>query len=88
MASHGNRRQELTGPTADHFVMVNGKRVYFSFGYRFGPLITDALGEPVKRQITSESHPFWAPFEKWLDAYKKTNPPIERPYRNPRDPQP
>lgn len=71
---HSNRRQELGVADGVHQVSVRGKTVYFTFGYRFGPLITDYIGEPLKPQPVSENHPFWAPFKMWLDEYGKTHP--------------
>jgi hypothetical protein len=59
----------------DHYVVVKGKRVYFTFGYRFGPLVTNGFGDPLPRQPISERHPFWTPFSAWLKRYMKTNPP-------------
>lgn len=64
-------------------VQVNGKTVHFDFDRRFGPLLTDSEGEPLKRQPTSDRHPFWAPFKVWLAEWEKRNPPI--PVRHPSD---
>lgn len=55
-------------------VQVQGKTVYFDFSYRFGPLVTDKEGTPLKKQPIAESHPFWRPFNVWLEEHKKTNP--------------
>jgi hypothetical protein len=58
----------------DQTVVVNGKVVHFDFDRRFGPLLTDAHGEPLKRQPVSENHPFWAPFNAWLAVWLNANP--------------
>lgn len=84
--SHGNRRSELGSMPTDYRVMVGKRVVYFTFGYRFGPLLTDGYGQPTKYQPTSENAPFWRPFEAWLAGYRKTNPPPEeRPATSPSD---
>lgn len=71
---HGNRKYDLRAPE-DHRV-TDGKRTwYFTFGYMFGPLLTDGFGNPTKYQPASENSPFWKPFEAWLKEYMKTNPP-------------
>lgn len=63
-----------TGPdTATQSVMVKGKPVYFDFDRRFGPLITDKRGEPLKRQ-PGERDPFWPPFNIWLAKWLTANP--------------
>lgn len=64
-----------TGPDiADQTVQVNGRAVHFDFDWRFGPLVTDAEGEPLNRQPGKHS-PFWGAFEAWLKVYKATYPP-------------
>lgn len=57
-----------------HSVVVKGKTVYFTYSRRFGPLVTDAIGDPLKKQPISEKHPFWGPFNAWLARYDKENP--------------
>ena len=56
-----------------HYVMVKGDVVYFTFSERFGPWMTDRLGDPLKKQPISERHPFWAPFEAWLAAHRRAH---------------
>ncbi len=73
--SHGNRKHELRGAPEDHRIMVGRRVVYFTFGYMFGPLITDGYGQPAKWQPTSEKSTFWQPFEAWLQEYMEANPP-------------
>lgn len=55
-------------------VLVNGKTVYFDFSRHSGPLLTDKDGEPLKRQPMSPNHPFWGPFNKWLEAWLAEHP--------------
>lgn len=77
--SHGNRKQTLDREITDHRIKVGNRVVYFTFGYRFGPLITDGFGQPMKGQPTSENSTFWTPFEAWLAEHMKTNPPPDEP---------
>jgi hypothetical protein len=64
----------VTMPDAlGQYVMVNGKRVYFDFDKRFGPLVLDANGEPRKQQ-PGERNPFWQPFKIWLDQWWSLRP--------------
>ncbi len=79
--SHGNRKTELPGWPTDHRIKDGSKVYYFTFGWMFGPLLTDGFGQPTKYQPTSENAPFWTPFEAWLVEYRKTNPPPPEPVR-------
>jgi hypothetical protein len=83
----------ICGPEAvGQTVQVKGATVYFDFDHRFGPLLTDREGEPLKRQPISARDPFWPPFNAWVAEYHKTNPPPDqRPRLSAqfnRDPQP
>lgn len=57
-----------------HHVMVRGRKVYFTFNWRFGPLLTDVEGEPLDRQPMTDEDRFWAPFQVWLSTYKQKHP--------------
>jgi len=73
MSEHGNRQRPLRAPT-DHRVSHAGKTYFFTFGWLFGPLLTDGFGQPTKYQPKTEASPFWDAFEPWLEEYAKTNP--------------
>lgn len=45
---------------------ANGKLYHFEFHEMFGPTLTDANGNILKRQPISGNHPFWKPFNVWL----------------------
>ena len=76
--SHGNTIYERAPPT-DHRIRMGKRVVFFTFGYRFGPLVTDGHGQPTKWQPATENSAFWPPFEAWLKEHMKTNPPpVER----------
>lgn len=68
------------GPEAcQRRVKVRGRWQWFDFDERFGPLLTDRHGEPLKAQPITENHAFWKPFEAWLrtyeqDKWRKANP--------------
>ncbi len=46
---------------------ANGKTYYFEFSWMFGPTLTDRKGNISKVQPMSENHPFWKPFNAWLE---------------------
>lgn len=50
----------------DSVVTAGGKRYYFEFSEMFGPTLTDKHGNILKRQPVSPNHPFWKPFNVWL----------------------
>ena len=43
----------------------------FEFSDRFGPVLLDKDGEPLRRQPISPRHPFWKPFNAWLSQGKR-----------------
>lgn len=53
-------------------VRVKGRKVYFDYDERFGPLVTDKDGQPLAKQPIAENHPFWAPFMRWLADYNRS----------------
>lgn len=70
VSSIGNRAVYITGPDAiGQRVKVGRKIVFFDFCRNSGPLLVDADGEPLEEQPISDDHPFWGPFEVWLDGY-------------------
>lgn len=44
---------------------AGGKVYHFEFHEMFGPTLTDAKGNVLKRQPINANHPFWKPFEVW-----------------------
>lgn len=56
---------------ADQVITVRGKKVRFDFSERFGPLVLDDEGNPLKKQPISERDPFWEPFNAWLGAWTR-----------------
>lgn len=51
----------------------DGRRNYrFEFSRMFGPTLIDKRGNVLKNQPVSESHPFWRPFNAWLEQYNAT----------------
>lgn len=54
-----------------HYVTVKSKVVYFTFNERFGPLVTDRIGDPLETQPVHENHPFWLPFTAWLSNHNR-----------------
>jgi len=51
-------------------LMPNGDRRgwLFEFSDRFGPVFLTNSGDVSKKQPVKETHPFWAPFEKWMKS--------------------
>jgi hypothetical protein len=49
----------------------DGRRKYrFEFSEMFGPTLIDARGNVLKNQPVRETHPFWRPFNQWLQEYR------------------
>ncbi len=49
-----------------------GKEWRFEFSEMFGPSLLTKNGEVAVRQPLDERHPFWAPFNRWNKAGRKT----------------
>lgn len=48
------------------------RKWFFEFSDMFGPLLLSAKSkEPLDRQPTSDTDPFWDPFNRWMMAGKK-----------------
>lgn len=48
-----------------------GKEWRFEFSEMFGPSLLTKDGEISARQPTREDHPFWLPFQRWMNSGRR-----------------
>jgi hypothetical protein len=65
----------MCGPeVVDESVVVDGKKVWFDFDERFGPLVLRRKGGKPLANQPGDRHPFWTAFQAWLDKRRGLAP--------------